>query len=219
MTEINRREFLGGLAAASAFTIVPRRVLGGQGHVAPSDMILLAQVGCGLQSQRQVNCGMVRRPDLQFVAVVDPNRETQDYVDWSQWGNRSTIRKFLEAPEWGANDKGIRGGREVAREIMELYYKKQGRPANGIRAYEDFREMLEKETDIQEDSTISLTVQDNGQGIRSDQPPTNGIGLSGLQERLTIAGGTLNINSRPNNGTILTAELPLPGRQIPGSAS
>ena len=58
MTEIDRRTFLTGLSAASAFTIVPRRVLGGQGFVAPSDMIRLAQVGCGLQSQRQVNTGI-----------------------------------------------------------------------------------------------------------------------------------------------------------------
>jgi signal transduction histidine kinase len=70
-----------------------------------------------------------------------------------------------------------------------------------------------------EDTTLSLTVQDNGQGFNGEQPPTNGIGLSGLQERLTIAGGKLNIKSRPNNGTILTAELPLPGRQAPGSSS
>ena len=148
MTDMNRRKFLGGIAAASAFTIVPRRVLGGTGFVAPSDMLLLAQVGCGLQAQRQVNCGMVTRPDIQFVAVVDPNRDTQDYVDWNEWENRDRIRKFLEEPGWGANDKGFRGGRDVAREIMEIYYKKQGRPG-GIRSYEDFREMLEKEKDIQ----------------------------------------------------------------------
>ena len=62
MTDIDRRTFLTGLSAASAFTIVPRRVLGGQGFVAPSDMIRLAQVGCGLQSQRQVNTGFVQPP-------------------------------------------------------------------------------------------------------------------------------------------------------------
>ncbi len=154
MTDIDRRTFLTGLSAATAFTIVPRRVLGGQGFVAPSDMIRLAQVGCGLQSQRQVNTGFVRRPDIQFVAVVDPNRDSQNYVDWSEFGNRNQIRKFLEEPNWGAGDKGIRGGREVAREIMETYYKKQQRPG-GIRAYEDYREMLEKETDIQ--GVINIT--------------------------------------------------------------
>jgi hypothetical protein len=154
MSEMNRRTFLAGLSAASAFTIVPRRVLGGAGYIPPSDMIRLAQVGCGTQSQRQVNAGMVRRPDLQFVAVVDPNRDSQNYVDWSQWGNRTTIRRLLEQPEWGAGQKGIRAGREVARDIMEAYYKKNDRPG-GIRMYEDFREMLEKETDIQ--GVINIT--------------------------------------------------------------
>lgn len=149
MTTINRREFLGGLAGASAFSIVPRRVLGGQGFVAPSDMILLAQVGCGTQAQRQVNTGFVRRPDLQFIAVVDPNRDSQNYVDWGEWGNRNGIRRFLEDPAWGENDTGIRAGRDVAKQIMEAHYAKQNRPHRGIRSYEDYREMLEKETDIQ----------------------------------------------------------------------
>jgi len=146
---MNRREFLGTIGAASAFTIVPRRVLGGPGYIPPSDMILLAQVGCGTQAQRQVNTGFVRRDDLQFVAVVDPNRNSQNYVDWEPNGNRTRIRRFIEEPSWCEGDTGVRAGRDVAREIMEIYYRKHNRPAVGIRAYEDYREMLEKETDIQ----------------------------------------------------------------------
>jgi hypothetical protein len=149
MTHLDRRTFLGGLGAASALTIVPRRVLGGVGYVPPSDMILLAQVGCGTQAQRQINTGTVTRPDVHFVAVVDPNRDSQNYVDWSPNGNRNRIRRFLEDESWGAGDTGIRAGREVSKGIMETWYRKQNRPARGIRAYEDFREMLEKETDIQ----------------------------------------------------------------------
>src|SRR5688572_16921409 len=128
MTQIDRRTFLGGMAAASGLTIVPRRVLGGTGYVAPSDMVLAAQVGCGTQAQRQINAGTARRADLQIVAVVDPNRDSQNYVDWSPNGNRNTIRKFLDEPQWGANDKGIRAGRDVAKEILETYYRKQNRP-------------------------------------------------------------------------------------------
>lgn len=146
---MNRREFLGTIGAASAFTIVPRRVLGGAGYIAPSDMVVLAQVGCGTQAQRQVNTGFVARPELQFVAVVDPNRNSQNYVDWETNGNRTRIRRFIDEPKWCEGDTGVRAGREVAREIMETYYRKHDRPAAGIRAYEDYREMLEKETDIQ----------------------------------------------------------------------
>jgi hypothetical protein len=153
MTEIDRRTFLAGVSAAG-FTIVPRHVLGGHGYIPPSQMVTLAQVGCGTQAQRQVNCGLVARPDVQIVAVVDPNRDSQNYVDWSENGNRNQVRRFLQEPEWGAGNTGIRAGRDVAREIMEMYYKKQGR-AGGIRAYEDYREMLEKESDIQ--GVINIT--------------------------------------------------------------
>ena len=149
MTTMNRRTFLGGLGAASALTIVPRRVLGGPGFVPPSDMILLAQVGCGTQAQRQVNTGLVKRPDLQFVAVVDPNKDSQDYVDWGP-GATGTTSASSWATRRGA--PATRASAPAARsrvQIMETYYGKQNRPSRGIRAYEDFREMLEKETDIQ----------------------------------------------------------------------
>ena len=158
MSHITRRTFLGGLAAASAFTIVPRRVLGGAGYVAPSDMILLAQVGCGTQAQRQVNTGLLRREDIQFVAVVDPNKNSQNYVDWEPFGNRERIRRFLEESRWGEGDTGIRAGRDVARQINETYYKKHNRPAAGVRSYEDYREMLAKETDIRASSTSRRTT-------------------------------------------------------------
>jgi hypothetical protein len=43
----------------------------------------------------------------------------------------------------------------VARAITEAYYATQKRPSRGIRTYEDFREMLEKESDIQ--GVINIT--------------------------------------------------------------
>jgi signal transduction histidine kinase len=60
-----------------------------------------------------------------------------------------------------------------------------------------------------EDDMINLTVQDNGTGFSKEQPQSNGIGLTGLHERVTLAGGTLNINSTSKRGTILSAQFPL----------
>ena len=34
---INRKEFLKSLGGLAALTIIPRRVLGGEGHIAPND--------------------------------------------------------------------------------------------------------------------------------------------------------------------------------------
>jgi signal transduction histidine kinase len=56
---------------------------------------------------------------------------------------------------------------------------------------------------------ITLTVQDDGHGFITGGSPSNGIGLAGLQERLTVAGGKLNISSTPERGTILSAQFPL----------
>jgi signal transduction histidine kinase len=60
-----------------------------------------------------------------------------------------------------------------------------------------------------EENTVNLTIQDNGIGFSAEKPKSNGIGLAGLRERITIAGGTLNISSIPRHGTILTAQFPL----------
>jgi signal transduction histidine kinase len=60
-----------------------------------------------------------------------------------------------------------------------------------------------------EDNMITLTVQDDGHGFTTGGSPSNGIGLAGLQERLTVAGGKLNISSTPKRGTILSAQFPL----------
>jgi signal transduction histidine kinase len=61
-----------------------------------------------------------------------------------------------------------------------------------------------------EERTINLTIQDNGHGFLNSSSQSSGIGLSGLRERLTIAGGTLNISTSTTNGTILSAQLVMP---------
>src|SRR5882762_5568479 len=45
-----RRKFITQLAALSAFTIVPRYVIGGRGYTAPSDLVNLGFIGTGRQS-------------------------------------------------------------------------------------------------------------------------------------------------------------------------
>jgi len=46
-SKITRRDFLGGTAAAAAFTIVPRHVLGGAGHKSANEKLNIAGIGVG----------------------------------------------------------------------------------------------------------------------------------------------------------------------------
>jgi len=59
-----------------------------------------------------------------------------------------------------------------------------------------------------DENFIHLTVQDNGQGLNKNENHTNGIGLTGMNERLSLVGGKLLLRSALEGGTILTASLP-----------
>ncbi|MFZ5817590.1 MAG: ATP-binding protein [Bacillota bacterium] len=57
---------------------------------------------------------------------------------------------------------------------------------------------------------LTVEVADDGTGI-DPRKQEKGIGLAGLRERVTLAGGTLTIQSGPRTGTRVYAELPLGG--------
>ncbi len=147
--KISRREFVGTAAAATAFTIVPSHVLGGGRHVAPSDKLNIAYVGCGTQGIREM-ADLIKNEDVHISSVCDPNKYSTNYVDWSHDGIRNTMREVLEDPAWGGSLRGIPGGRDLGKELVEKYYGKKQKKGRyrGCASYNDYRELLEKETDI-----------------------------------------------------------------------
>jgi signal transduction histidine kinase len=60
-------------------------------------------------------------------------------------------------------------------------------------------------------ASVALTVEDNGTGFEpgsARQLEATGLGLLGIQERVTDARGTFRIESAPGRGTRITVELP-----------
>lgn len=53
-----------------------------------------------------------------------------------------------------------------------------------------------------------LSVQDDGRGF--DPSQETGLGILGMKERVMRLAGTLDVNSRPGGGTIISFQLPLP---------
>jgi predicted dehydrogenase len=148
--KMNRRHFISSAAVTTAsISIVPRHVLGGRGFVAPSDKITVANIGCGTQGLREMP-DMLENQELQVVAVCDVNKFTTDYLDWSPNGIRNGIRQTLGDNTWGGNITGIPGGRDIGKEYVEKYYAKNKPSGNytGCASYEDYRELLEKEKDL-----------------------------------------------------------------------
>jgi signal transduction histidine kinase len=71
---------------------------------------------------------------------------------------------------------------------------------------------------------VSLIIEDNGRGFESaallSAPATHGkLGLLGMQERVALAGGTLDLESTPGVGTTVFVRIPLPADQPKPSSS
>ncbi|HET9909814.1 MAG TPA: hypothetical protein VFQ23_24410, partial [Anaerolineales bacterium] len=49
-----------------------------------------------------------------------------------------------------------------------------------------------------------------GRGFVEGETQSNGIGLTGLRERVTLAGGKFSISSSPVRGTIVSAQFQMP---------
>jgi hypothetical protein len=133
--DLSRREFVKTATVSGiGFTIVPSSVMGGIGRVAPSDKINVALIGSGTQGLKQLPAWL-ERPELQFVSVCDPNKESYDYPLWG----RSKGEK-----------QGAPGGREIGRKKINAFYAEKNKKTTykGCSAYVDFRELLEKDKDV-----------------------------------------------------------------------
>jgi predicted dehydrogenase len=125
VTPSTRRQFLQTASTAvTAFTILPRHVLGGPRFVAPSERVNVAVVGVGGRGTENLKA-LLQLADAQVVAVADP-------------AESFSLAAFYY--------KGL-GGRAPAAELTEKHYAAQG-VTRRCAAYEDFRVMLEKEKGI-----------------------------------------------------------------------
>jgi len=194
---LSRRRILQGAGAAAL--VLPRRLLGGPGHVPPSGRINVAFVGTGSQGIR-VLLGFLRQPDVQAVAVCDPNRQSSDYPQWSRNEFCNSVRRLLGTDsgwEWLSPNDPIpltrtltatagTCGREPARQIVEAYYARQRESGSfrGCAAYADYRELLEKEKDVDAVVTgaadhlhaaIALAAMKKGKHVYGQKPMTRTV--------------------------------------------
>ena len=137
--DLSRRTFVEASASALAFSILPREVLGGRGHVPPSDKLTLACIGVGAQGTR-VMMDFLKQPDVQVTSVCDVNRESSDYSEWGKNELRDKVRALLGDPSWGSQLTGPTAGRDPARQIIEAYYGKNQASGRyrGCAAYSTF---------------------------------------------------------------------------------
>ena len=103
--KITRREFMGrSVTAAAGFMIIPRHVLGGKGHKAPSDTLNIANVGVGGQGSwdtRKVSSenivAMCDVDDMQIANLLKSDRNEPQHIEMYNKANKyKDFRIMLE---------------------------------------------------------------------------------------------------------------------------
>jgi predicted dehydrogenase len=233
--QLTRREFVGTTAAA--FMIVPRHVLGGPGYVPPSDRITLAAIGMGHQGMA-ITMELLARPDVQVVAVCDCNKCSMDYVEYDTNSMLREARHLLGAgyESWGADltspgeielthtfktSVGM-GGRDPAKRLVEAYYGARKGTGNysGCNAYSDYRELLEKEKDLDAvyvatpdhwHAAIALTAMRKHKHVLGQKPMTRTIGearrMAATAREMKVATSVTVNNPSTEITRVLTAWL------------
>jgi len=113
-THINRRRFIGNsTAAALAFTVVPRHIMGGSGYVAANDRINLGFIGVGKQSHGLLEeigackgtivlaaCDVDQKKLAKFKAAADANNKVKNLqvnIDAYKYYRELLERKDIDA--------------------------------------------------------------------------------------------------------------------------
>jgi predicted dehydrogenase len=93
--QLSRRNFMGTAAAAvAAFTVVPRHVLGGPRHVAPSDKLNIAGIGLGGRGEGDLDeCGSENIVALCDVDEAYAGKVFKKYPNARKW---TDFRKMLD---------------------------------------------------------------------------------------------------------------------------
>ena len=96
-SRITRREFIGAAASVTAFTIVPRHVLGGAGLAAPSEKLNIACVGVGGKGFDDLR--NVSSENIVAMCDVDTKRAADAFKLFTKPKKYSDYRRMLDTEE------------------------------------------------------------------------------------------------------------------------
>lgn len=191
-----RRSFLKSSAVFSAAMIVPRHVLGGPDHVAPSDRVNVALVGAGGRGQQNAK-ELMKLKDVRIAVVADP------------------------AEKWDLANFYYRGvaGRGPVSDLINKHYQSE-EPGFNVKQVSDYRRLLADEAgDIDAvlcatpdhlHAHVSLTAMRAGKHVYCEKPLTHNVAEARLVSKVAKETGVatqLGNQGHSKDSIRLTVEL------------
>jgi Oxidoreductase family, NAD-binding Rossmann fold/Oxidoreductase family, C-terminal alpha/beta domain len=207
MPIFSRRDFV----LSAGISLLSTQWSSGQRRTPASDKLTIACIGTGSQGLRLL-MDLIRLPEVQIVSVCDVNRQSSDYLDWGPNELRDKVRLLLQQPEWGASLPGPTAGREVAQSIVNSFYaNERGKPGfRACSAYEDFRELLSREKDLDAvavstpdhwHAVIAIAAMRAGKHIYSQKPMAHSVWEARAMAKVAKETGRATAVSIFNAGT------------------
>ena len=212
--EITRREILRSLGLSAAALAVQRSSFA-YAAPGPNDKLSIACIGVGAQGVR-VLLDLIRLEQVQVVAVCDVNRGSSNYLEWGPDELRTKVRTVLQDSSFGSQWQGPTAGRTVAQEITNAFYAREHQAKSTCNAYEDFRELLEREKDLDAviistpdhwHALIAITAMRAGKHVYSQKPMAHSVWEARAMERVARETGRATQVSIFDSDTLATQQV------------
>ncbi|SEW27961.1 Gfo/Idh/MocA family oxidoreductase [Luteibacter sp. 329MFSha] len=168
--QLSRRSFITGTAiAATGLMIVPRHVLGGVGHTAPSDKLNIAGIGVGGMGASNIR----NLASQNIVALCDVDWGYTDKSFHKMFDSLGKAQARLDKAKTPAERKKVQEDIEHIRLLSRQY--------GSIKRHTDFRRMLDEQKDIDAvviatpdhlHATIASAAMSHGKHVYLQKPLT-----------------------------------------------
>ena len=133
-------------------------------------------------------------------------------LDWPPDGFVPALRQFVaglaEQMGWQATVSVSPQLPELPARLEPIVFRLVQESLNNVAKHAEAQEVQVLLAMAEDGRSIQLTVQDNGQGFAPSQQNNSGFGLNQMAARVQAMGGSFQVESQPNQGTMVRATLP-----------
>jgi len=134
-------------------------------------------------------------------------------LDWSSDGFLAALRRFVkdfaEHLNWQVSFELQDEGLSIPDRLQPTVFRLVQESLNNVAKHAEANQIWIDISPNADNSILSLSIRDDGQGFEPTSPSTSGLGLRQMQKRAEAVGGIFTVDSRVGGGTTITAQIPL----------